>query len=351
MSAISAGFGPFLAIHNFIDQQKIPPSSKRLWGALYGFYHENGIVYVCRAVFAEKLNVSKRTISQGLNVLKKLGFIKFTGEFKFGFYPCFELVHPDEDNGTIKSADSPPVNKRSAVAEHLLTEQGTFVHTKQKKEEPIKEQTTTVVFPEKEFSSNEKIALKQKLKAIGVHKRVIERLTTKHSMEKINAQIEHLQYVTERGGSIERPAAWLISAIEKDYPLPKETNKNSLEEERKTDAVLKATVTAQRAKDELMAGNLKEALELSAKSTLMAENQLAKEVHREAVQIIDRAEKIEKARQMISPEQLRLIRQEEEQKKFKEMQRWYKNDNQIRESTLFKGAVEALVNQRLLAAV
>ena len=113
----------------------------------------------------------------------------------------------------------------------------------------------------------------------------------------------------------------------------------------------KATLLSQKAKAELMEGKLKEALDLSTKSALLAPNTLAKEVHHEAEQMLQKAQKIEEARKKVSTEKLQLMRQEEEQKKLKEMRRWYKNDDQIRVSAFFKEAVEDLVTRRLLAGV
>lgn len=347
-------FGPFLAIHDFIDQKKIPPSAKRLWAAIYGFYREHGSVYLCRAFFARKLNLRKETISRALKVLETIGVITRTGEVKFGFYPCIQLLTPKNANGIMKPADSQPVIKLSSLGDHLITERRLIDHPKKNKEEERKKEQTAadVVVSKKEFSSNEKIALKQKLKAIGLYKHSIEKIISKHSTEDINNQIAHLQQIVERGGDIKNQASWLISAIEKKYARPEDLGKKALEDNKKAEAVREAAIVAQEAKSQLMAGNLHKARELATRSLLGDDNTLAKAVLGEADQILERAEKIERARALVSLEQQQLIRQEEEQRKLKEMRKLLgRNDNQIRNSAFFRTAVEALVDTRLLAAV
>ncbi len=170
-------------------------------------------------------------------------------------------------------------------------------------------------------------------------------------METINAQIEHLLFLMERGEGIQKPGSWLIAAIEKNFPLPKEMDKNAIEEEQRAEAIRNATMVAQEAKSELAQGNHQKAKERALKSLLLAQNDIAKDVVNEVNQILERAEKIDRARQLVSPEEQQQIRREEEQKKLNEMRRWFgKSDAEIMNSALFKGAVDALVNQRLLAA-
>ncbi len=132
MDTVSANdFGSFLAIHDFIDQQKIPPSSKRLWGALYGFYREYGSVYLSRTFFAKKLNLRKETISRALKVLEKIGVVSRTGEYQASFYPHLELSPSlDQVESPAKVTALQPVIKRSPLSDHPVTEQRLFDHPK-----------------------------------------------------------------------------------------------------------------------------------------------------------------------------------------------------------------------------
>jgi hypothetical protein len=352
MNAVLTGdFGSFLSIHDFIDQQTIPPSAKRLWGALYGFYKTYGQVWISRDFFAKKLSLRKETISRGLKSLEEIGALERTGELKFNLFPCVILKSSSINNEIpVVSSDLPPVIKRSPPSDQTITDQRPFDHPKKKREELIKEQTD-VDFDKKIFSSNDKIALKQKLKIIGLHKNAIEKLVAKFSAEKLNEQIEHLQYVINRGDSIISPASWLRSALEENYPLPREINKNLLEDERKAELVREANYLAQQAKFKLDEDNLEGAKELALKSLQLAKLNIAEDTLKEANERLERNDKLQIAKRLVSEEKKQSIWQEERDKKFKEMTRWYKKDSDILNNALFNGAVEASVNERLLALV
>ena len=58
------------------------------------------------------------------------------------------------------------------------------------------------------------------LEALGVtHDRSVE-LDQEYSEERITRQLDHLDYLSERGKSPDDAAAWLVSAIEKDFTTP-----------------------------------------------------------------------------------------------------------------------------------
>ena len=93
-------FGPFLAVHDFIDKQKIPPSTKRLWGALVGFFQVHGSVYICRSFFAEKLKVRKETNSRATKALEKIGVLERTGKNHYNMFPIVKLKLPPTELNT-----------------------------------------------------------------------------------------------------------------------------------------------------------------------------------------------------------------------------------------------------------
>ena len=106
---------------------------------------------------------------------------------------------------------------------------------------------------------------------------------------------------------------------------------------------------AEEAKSELLLDNMQRAKELAGKSLLVAENIAAQDILNKQNEMLERMEKIEKARQVVPIEKQQLIQREEEEKKLQEMRRiCRKSEVEILSSSFFKRAVEELVNQRLL---
>lgn len=343
-------FGPFLAIHNFVDEDNLPPSAKRLWGALYGLLVSDGAAYICRSFFAKKLNLKKETISRALTKLEKAGHIKRTGEYKHNIFPIVTLTKTLVDRiPPAQQINSDPVIKRSLPSDHSVTDPCAFDHTKENKEEQRKEQNIAPSFS-KEFSSNKKIAIKQKLKKIGLHQKQISKLVEKHSIEKIDAQIDHLN-IAKREGEIKNPAAWLISAIERDFATASksDSSKNQKEEEQASKK-REAAVLAQQAKYALDKGDSLNAKEIALQSLAIADNEDAKIILAMADKIILQAKKVAAAKAQVPKEQQILIQEEVAEQKLKEMRRWYKSDQQILKSTLYQMSVQALFEERLLLA-
>lgn len=111
-------------------------------------------------------------------------------------------------------------------------------------------------------------------------------------MEKIKDQIEPLNFLLKQGTKIEKPAPWLMSAIEKDYGLPREIDKKVIEEEKKSQAVRKAAQLAEQAKSESLLDYVQRAKELAAKSLLVADNVCAKDILNKQSEIFVRIKKI-----------------------------------------------------------
>jgi hypothetical protein len=66
--------------------------------------------------------------------------------------------------------------------------------------------TTTVLAPE--------------LEKLGVTAKRAKELDEQYSEERITRQLDHLDFLSERGKSPDNPAAWLVSAIRNDYETP-----------------------------------------------------------------------------------------------------------------------------------
>jgi hypothetical protein len=342
-AAVINDFGPFLAIHDFVDQQKLPPSAKRLWGALSGLLKAKGSVYICREFFSKKLNLKKETISRALTKLEKAHCIKRTGEFKHNIFPIVTLAEH-----TLEHSSS--VTKRSLPSDQTITDQRPFDHTNKKTKEIRKEQTV-VDFSKREFSSNQKIALKQKLKTIGLHKHSIEKLIAKNSSEKIESQIEHLRYAIERGDVIQNQASWLMSAVEKGYAVPRELDKTVIAEEKQADLVREAAVLAQHAKVALDHGDDQGAKDIALKSLAISKNTNAEEILTKAQVRLERSQKAAQARMAVPQEKLQLFLEQARAQKMREFSTWYKTEAQILNNSLFIKGVEALVEESLLAFV
>ena len=306
------------------------------------------VFWVDQRLVGQKLGIHRDSVGRWIRYLVKNGYLEFLGFTGYGGRKRYRLK---------LSAEKPKEPKLPNLVETTgsiptLTATGPrhFERNINQIEETNLKEQTVVSFDKKEFSSNAKIALKQKLKTIGVHKHAIETLVAKYSLEKINAQIEHLQFLINRGELIEKQASWLISAIKKTYQLPRELDKAAKEEDQAAKTLEKATQLARDAKIEHNVGNFEKAKELAIRSLALAENSIAKDLIDKEQQKIVRQQKIEEARRLISAEKLSLIQHQEEQKKLQEMRklvRW--SDMKILDSSLFKTAVEELINERLYA--
>lgn len=312
-------------------------------------------VWVDQRLLGLKLGIHQDTAGIWIRYLEKIGRLAFLGYRHDGRRKRYRINLEGQENPSIpkrprsqltanplKIGGQPPVmaadNHRSEER-YINKEEGT----------KLKEQTV-IDIQEKEFSSNEKIAVKQKLKNLGVFKQTIEKLLNKYSIEQIELQLKHIQYLTERGDRIEKPASWLLRAIEGNYSLPKEIDPNVVKQEQAQEVLRKASIIAQDAKFNLDEGKLETARELATKSLQLAKNRLANEILNEAEKLIERAEKIKEARAKISNEALLKMRQEEEQKELPKMRRWGKSDAEILGSTFFKNLINAVLDQRLLGA-
>jgi len=312
-------------------------------------------VWIDQGLVGKTLGIHRDTVGRWIRHLEDVGRLVFLGFRHDGRRKRYRInmaveqnsIHEKERDMKMSNVTSGDfVGHPQAQSSDDVRQNCRNINRKEKTE--LKEQTK-VCFDKKEFSSNEKIALKQKLKALGVHKNVIDKLVSKFSAEKINNQIAHLQLVIGRGEHIEKPASWLITAIKNNFELPKELDKTAIEEEQKIKEQREATELAQRAQREISIGNIQEAKELARKSLLLAENGIAKEILEKEEEKLERQVRIAQARARVSAEKLELIREEEEKKKLLEMRklvRW--SDIQILNSSLFKSAVEELVNERFL---
>jgi biotin operon repressor len=360
MSAVAINYGHHARVPAEMIAQVLKPRALQILNLLLTLCNpQKPEVWVSQSFIGKKLGIHRDTAGKWIRELEKQGRLSFIGLFKDGRHKKYKIVmHEQADENLTK-----PILIDKAVSK---TTSGVFVgrppvnssddlrrihrNINRKELTEYKEQTV-VDFSKKLFSSNERIALKQKLKLIGLNKLSMEKLLTRFSEDKIVAQIEHLQYAQKRGDVILQPASWLITAIEKNYSLPREIDKNAQEEEKKAEILREASKIAQQAKFKLDEGSLEHAKELAEQSIELAKTNMAMDVLKEAVAQQENAKKLEQAFQMVSKTQRDAIFQEEQEKKLREMSRWYKSDSSILESAFFRGAVEASVNQRLLALI
>jgi hypothetical protein len=314
-------------------------------------------VWVDQALVGRILGIHQDTVGRWVRYLVKIGGLISLGYHKDGRRRRYKINLPQTD--VLEGSSIEPSSRSNSAKTDdfagqppaLLPDNLRQIDRTINKEEitRIKEQTVAVDFSKKEFSENEKIALKQKMKTIGVHNQAIDKLIDRYAPEKINDQIEHLMHLLKEGADIQKPGAWLITAVEKNYDLPREIDKQAIAAEHESEARREATTIAQRAKSEMMEGRYDKAKQTALDSLEVAKNDLANEVFKEACEIIERNERIKHARAQAAPALIEQIRKEEEEKKVRELKRWFKSEAQVRNTQLFQKSVEEMLNQRLLA--
>lgn len=313
-------------------------------------------VWIDQALVGDVLGIHQDTVGRWVRYLVKMGSLISLGYYKDGRRRRYKINLPKNEIvelSSFKPSGRPSRAKAddfaggpAVISPEVLRQNDRTINKENKTR--IKEQTVAVVFSNKEFSENEKVALKQKMQTIGVHRQGIDKLIDKYTPEKINDQIEHLMHMLKKGENIQKPGAWLIAAVEKDYALPKEIDKQALALESQEEARRDSSMMAQRAKSEMIEGKYEQARQIALKSLDLAKNDLAQEVIREISEITEREEKIKHARAEATPALIEQIRKEEEEKKVRELKRWFNSEAQVRNSKLFQKSVEEMINQRLL---
>lgn len=313
-------------------------------------------VWVDQGLIGRTLKIHRDTVGRHIRYLQRIGYLAFVGFLKDGRRKCYRIdlsqnkENPPPAEPALKPQDTTsgifagrPQANRSDDLRH-------FCRTINKEEKTELKQQPVVPFKEKEFSSNQKIALKQKLKAIGVFRHSSERLLAKYPQEQIELQITHLQFLLDRGDHIEKPASWLLRAVEQNYALPSEIDPKAQAEAQANENLRESTRIALKAKSALDEGHLSQANDLATKSLQIAKNATAENVLKEIKNLSEKEQKIQAAKAIISQERLISMRKEEEQKELIKMRRWGKSDAEILSSTFFKTMIDALLNERLLAA-
>lgn len=309
-------------------------------------------VWVDQQLIGTKLGVHRETIGRWIRHLVKVGRLVFLGFHYDGRRKRYLInLSANEDISVEKessfiahTATSNKIVGRPPTK--LLDDAQRFCWTINKVIKTNKKEQTVCEISKREPSPN-KIVLKQSLEAIGLHQQSIEKLLSNYPVDKIHAQIKHLQILLEQGEAIKEPAAWLIAAIRNNYEVPFAGNEECPQ------AILsrEAVMMAQTAKDFFIKGNLKEAKAFAEKSIQLSPNTLAQEVLRETQATVEHREKIETAQKQLSDELKEEIRRKTEQEKATEMRRWFKSDTEMWASKFFRGAVDALVNQKLIEAI
>jgi hypothetical protein len=309
-------------------------------------------VWVDQQLIGTKIGVHRDTVGRWIRYLERVGRLICQGFHHDGRRKRYLINLSTQQDLSLETANTtkshtvtsneivggPPAKQSDDLRRFCRT-------INREKETRIKEQTVAEI-SKKEFSSTES-ALKEKLVAIGLHTHSIEALLGCYPVDQINDQIKHLQILLEQGEDIKKPAAWLIAAIKNNYEVPV----TKTEEHQQAVLSREAAVMAQTAKSLLVEGNLKEAKAFADKSIQLSPNNLAQEVQRDVQTTLEHIEKIENAQKQISAELKEELRRETEQEKAIEMRRWFKSDAEMWVSKFFKGAVDALVNQKLVEAI
>jgi hypothetical protein len=316
---------------------------------------QNPEVWIDQQWLGNKLGIHRDTVGRWIRHLEQIGRLVFLGFRNDGRRKRYLIKLPNEEVPIENKRTTKPLNitsdnfvGRSQVKRSDDTRR--FCRNINRIEKTNNKEQTVVDLCKREFSPNEKIAIKQKLKAVGLHKNSIEKLVTKFSLEKINDQIIHLKTLIDAGDNIKKPAAWLIAAVENNYDIINVVEKNSTNENHQGELSRQAAILAQTARNELLEGNHRKAQQTASKSLEITPNTVAGEILKEATMALERIEKIEIIQRQASLEDKQKIQREAEEEKSKELRRWFKSEAEMRLSKFFKGAVEALVNQRLIEA-
>jgi len=110
-------------------------------------------------------------------------------------------------------------------------------------DEPLEE----AIDQESEGESKTTQVFAYELQKLGVTSERARELDRKYSEERITRQLDHLDYLSERGKSPDDAAAWLVSAIEKDYSTP---DGFKTREERKAEEQARAKAAERKRKKE-----------------------------------------------------------------------------------------------------
>ena len=162
-------------------------------------------IWIDQGLLGKNLGIHRDSVGRWIRYLEKIGRLVFLG-FRHDGRRKRYLINLPVEHATIKEEEiaTKPRKITSGKIVGRPPAEGSddlrrICRTINKVEETNLKEQTVVDVSKKEFSSNAKIALKQKLKIIGVHKHVIEKLVSKYSLEKIEDQIEHLNFLLKQG--------------------------------------------------------------------------------------------------------------------------------------------------------
>ena len=110
-------------------------------------------------------------------------------------------------------------------------------------DEPLKE-TIPEDSPDEEKTTK---VFTHELKKLGITAERARELDQKYSQERITRQLDHLDYLSERGKSPDNAAAWLVTAIQEDYSTP---DGFKTREERKAEKQARAKAAERKRKEE-----------------------------------------------------------------------------------------------------
>jgi hypothetical protein len=311
-------------------------------------------VWVDQQLIGKKLGVHRETAGRWIRHLERVGRLICLGFHHDGRRKRYLINLVTNHEASLENTDLDRAHKTTSNnfvgrrPAKQLDDLQRFCGTINRKEETKIKEQTAVEISKGETPCHEDTALKQKLTEIGLHKESVDNLLREFATDKIVAQLQHLEILIQRGENIKKPAAWLIAAIKNAYALPTEKQKEELDEQR---ASQEAAYLAQTARHAFVEGKMLQAKCEAEKSLKISVNSLAQEVLRDVQTSLAHAERIERAERELNSEIKQIIRQKVEQEQSFQCRKWFKSDDEMRASKLFKGAVDALFNQRLIEAV
>jgi biotin operon repressor/gas vesicle protein len=314
---------------------------------------QNPEVWIDQADLGKKLGLHRDTVGRWIRYLEDIGRLVCQGVKKGRRVKTYRIaLFRNEQEQKARNITSDKIDGLYPAkgSDYVRS----FCRTINKEEETEFKEQTIELFFKKNFSENKKISLKQKLKFFGITHVKAEKLIgngSTNELKIVEAQLQHLCFLMQKGKPIENPAGWLSEAIRKNYALPEEIDAQVIEERKRSENLREALRIAQDASFAKNKGDYEKAKELATKSLLVADNKTAKEVLCECKEQSKRIERLLSIKASLSNEQRTLIYKQAQDKQIQIFRKFGRSEKEIRQTKFFTEAVKSEFEKMLLAGI
>ena len=216
--AALATYGTYTPHHSKLRKLGHSPSECDVFGKIANLISNLGEAFVSLGSFSNDLGYSRETICRAVTSLEKKGRIKKTGIKRYGFFPYVEILEAPQEKEELQPVRfDAPLIKPSTIIDHNVNAHCPNGQSQERTKELKKQTAEKIVCSKNSLEEQEETPLRKKLQSYGISKNQAKRLMGKFDVEKIQAQLDQLDHLLERGDQIKSPAAWLVSAIQRDY--------------------------------------------------------------------------------------------------------------------------------------